>query len=164
MKWVGIKLKEALKPQQWQALVKQLQSNMCTEPYNRRTHTSIHSSPDTQNTHLTLKRRRLTATTCCPDRSNLIYNACVCACLCVCVECVKEKEIVCVRESSCEMEISRVRGQNCKFDCHISCQSLCPLYSLSVPHTHTNMHTHTITDFHTRCTTNPCSYSFQSPR
>lgn len=37
------------------------------------------------------------------------------------------------------MEMSRVRGQNCKFDCHISCQSLCPLYSLT--HTQTCIHT-----------------------
>lgn len=66
--------------------------------------------------------------------------------MCVCVERVKkkEKEIVCVRKSSCEMEMSRVKGQNCKFDCHISCQSPCPLYSLYPSHTYTNMHTHTI--------------------
>lgn len=51
---------------------------------------------------------------------------------------------MCVRKSSCEMEMSRVKGQNCKFDCHISCQSPCPLYSLYPSDTYTNMHTHTI--------------------
>ena len=111
------------------------------------THTHIPSSPDTQNTHLTLKRCRLTAKTHSTDRSNLIYNACV--------PCVSVGVRVChsVRQRRAE----GVRGQNCKFESVtyrvIYLSSATTLFS---PHTHTYTHTHTVS------TRAPPSHSFQS--
>ena len=95
------------------------------------THTHISSSPDTQNTHLTLKRCRLTAKTHSTDRSNLIYNACV-PCVCVGVRACHS-----VRQRRAE----GVRGQNCKFESVT--YHVIYLSSTTTPLLHTHTHTHT---------------------
>lgn len=117
-----------LKPQQWQTLVKQLQSNMHTQRCKHK-HTYIYSSPDTQNAHLTLKRWQLTAKTCFSDRSNLIYNACV--------------KPVCVWK---KRRAEGVRGQNCKFE-SVAYLPSNPHCTLSPPswHVHKRKHTYTVT-------------------
>lgn len=161
----------APEPQRWQALVKQLQSNVLTEPCNRRTHPFAHlltlkiliwhsNAGDWQLRHAALT-----------DQTWFTMRVCERERVSVC-ERERQRARAPVRWKWAEFGVRIVNLTVTYHVIHLS-DALCTLthsfarsLSRTQTHTHTNVHSHTFmqthTNFHTRCTSSPSSYSFQS--